>query len=87
MLLQGTPTADPGLAWLYPYDKTVWPRGLLAPLLQWNAPRNYDAVYIHLHENAFDYQGFFAPTRRRSSTPDPAGGLGRALATRTRASR
>ncbi|HEY8039472.1 MAG TPA: hypothetical protein VIF15_06745, partial [Polyangiaceae bacterium] len=58
--LQGTPTADPGLGWLYPYDKTVWPRGLLAPLLQWTAPRNYDAVYIHLQENAFEYQGYFA---------------------------
>ncbi|HEY1697711.1 MAG TPA: hypothetical protein VGG39_36375 [Polyangiaceae bacterium] len=59
-LLQGTLTADTGLAWLYPYDKTVWPQGLLAPLLQWSAPRNYDAVYMHLHENGFDYQGYFA---------------------------
>ena len=50
------------LAWLYPYDGTVWPRGLLAPLLQWNAPKNYDAVYIHLSENDFDYQGFFSAT-------------------------
>jgi hypothetical protein len=53
---------DPGLAWLYPYDKTVWPQGLLAPLLQWTAPRNYDALFIHLHENGFDYQGFFSAT-------------------------
>jgi hypothetical protein len=61
-LLQGTLTADTGLAWLYPYDKTVWPQGLLAPLLQWSAPRNYDALFIHLHENGFDYQGYFAAT-------------------------
>ncbi len=56
--------ADGGstLSWLYPYDQTVWPRGLLAPLLQWNAPQNYDAVYIHLSESAFDYQGLFAAT-------------------------
>src|SRR5580704_16361649 len=33
--LNGNPVADPGLAFLYPYDKTVWPRGLLSPLLQW----------------------------------------------------
>ncbi|MET0387683.1 MAG: hypothetical protein ABW321_17060 [Polyangiales bacterium] len=26
---------DPELQWLYPYDGTVWPRGLPAPLLQW----------------------------------------------------
>ena len=50
------------LAWLYPYDQTVWPRGVLAPLLQWSAPHSYDAVYIHLSENNFDYQGFFAAT-------------------------
>jgi hypothetical protein len=54
---------DPGLAWLYPYDQTVWPRGLLAPLLQWTQPmaaHNYDAVYIHLQENNFEYQGYFS---------------------------
>ena len=28
-------TSDAGLVWLYPYDGTVWPRGLPAPLLQW----------------------------------------------------
>ena len=61
-VLQGTPTADAGLAWLYPYDKTVWPQGLLAPLLQWDAPsaHDYDAVYIHLQEAGFDYQGYFS---------------------------
>jgi hypothetical protein len=69
-LLQGTLTPDTGLAWLYPYDKTVWPQGLLAPLLQWipgtgtagGATHNYDAIFIHLHENGFDYQGYFAST-------------------------
>ena len=59
-VLQGTPTADTGLGWLYPYDNTVWPQGVLAPLLQWTAPRNYDAVYIHLVETGFEYQGYFA---------------------------
>jgi hypothetical protein len=62
-LLLGTPTADAGLAWLYPYDKTLWPRGILPPLLQW-APGGhvYDAVYIHVTEGTFEYQGFFAST-------------------------
>ncbi|HEX3769329.1 MAG TPA: hypothetical protein VHV30_00625 [Polyangiaceae bacterium] len=49
-------------SWLYPYDQTVWPRGLLAPLLQWNTGMTFDAVEIHLHENAFDYVGTFAAT-------------------------
>jgi hypothetical protein len=52
---------DTGLMWLYPYDKTVWPQGLLAPLLQWapGAVGNYDAIYIHISETGFDYKGFF----------------------------
>jgi hypothetical protein len=59
-VLQGTPVADPSLAWLYPYDKTVWPQGLLAPLLQWSTTQSYDAIYIHLQEKGFDYQGYFS---------------------------
>jgi hypothetical protein len=64
-VLNGTPSTDPGLGWLYPYDATVWPRGLLAPLLQWTlgAQGDYDAIYIHAHENAFDYKGYFAKTK------------------------
>ncbi len=62
-VLTGSPTADPAITWLYPYDATVWPRGLLAPLLQWTAgSHSFDAVYIHIVENAFDYQGFFSKT-------------------------
>ena len=62
--LLGAGTSDPGLSWLYPYDKTVWPRGIPAPLLQWKAGAqlDYDAVYIHVTENAFEYQGFFNKT-------------------------
>jgi hypothetical protein len=59
-LLQGPTTAAAGLAFLYPYDKTVWPQAILPPLLQWSAPLNYDSVYIHLQETAFDYKGFFS---------------------------
>jgi len=59
--LGGTPTADPSVVLLYPYDGTVWPQGLLAPLLQWNpGAHNFDSVSVHIHEKAFDYQGSFA---------------------------
>jgi len=61
-LLEGAATTDPGLAWLYPYDKTVWPQGVLPPLLQWSAGQSYDAVYIQLEEKGFQYQGFFSAT-------------------------
>jgi hypothetical protein len=62
-ILQGTTTPDSSVTWLYPQDQTVWPQGILAPLLQWTAGSyNFDAVYIHIHENAFDYKWFFAST-------------------------
>lgn len=63
-VLNGNAVADPGLAWLYPYDATVWPRGLLAPLLMWKSGQqaDYDAVYIHVHEDFYDYKGYFAKT-------------------------
>jgi hypothetical protein len=62
-ILEGTTTPDTSIGWLYPYDNTVWPQGILAPLLQWNAGTyNFDAVYIHISELAFDYKGFFAFT-------------------------
>jgi hypothetical protein len=65
--LQMYPTDAPGLSWLYPYDGTIWPLGVRAPLLQWQPPAgvNYDAVYIHLTEANFEYAGFFA----RTATP------------------
>ena len=59
-VLTGPPTADPSLSFLYPYDKTVWPLGILAPLLQWTpvaAP--VDGVYIHLTGDHYEYKGFF----------------------------
>ena len=69
----GAPTSNgsaQGLAFLYPYDKTVWPRGLLAPLLMWTwappggaaAPGDADAIQITLKTTtgSFSYTGTFA---------------------------
>ena len=60
-LLQGPTSSDPALAWLYPYAQTVWPLGVLAPLLQWSAGVSSvaDGVYIHLSSAHYDYQGYF----------------------------
>jgi hypothetical protein len=70
-ILEGAPTADPSLAWLYPYNGTVWPLGILPPLLQWTqgaAPA--DAVYIHLTSEHYDYKGFFGrPTALPAGAP------------------
>jgi hypothetical protein len=59
--LDATPVADAAVKLLYPYDGTVWPRGLWAPLLQWDPgpSRKFDAVLIELRSKHFDYKGTF----------------------------
>jgi hypothetical protein len=56
--LKGGGTADSAFKWLYPYDKTVFPRGLLPPTLQFGggAPT---ATYVHITFPGLDYTGFF----------------------------
>ncbi len=44
---------------LYPYDGTVWPRGVFAPLLQWQSTHTSTAVYVHLTQNNYEFQGFY----------------------------
>ena len=58
--LGGTPTSDSTVSILYPYDGTVWPQGLLAPLLQWQqGSHNFDSVAVTIQENNFTYKGLF----------------------------
>lgn len=61
--------ADTAFRWLYPYDKTVFPRGLLPPLLQLDGD-DADAIYVHVEFTGLAYDGFFgkaAPPRARFS--------------------
>jgi hypothetical protein len=51
----------PSNRWLYPYANTVFPRGLPAPVLQWDGP-SPDAIYLHVSSMLYDYQGCFAGT-------------------------
>ncbi|MFO0594629.1 MAG: hypothetical protein U0228_04980 [Myxococcaceae bacterium] len=60
-VLNGTPTGD-GSTWLYPYDRTVWPKDLLPPLLMWQPMHSYDAVRISLSCPNFHFVGTFAKT-------------------------
>lgn len=56
---------DGGLRFLYPYDETVFPRGLAAPLLQL-AGDAADATYVKVTTGDFSYEAFAAasgPTR------------------------
>ena len=58
MAMMPASAAEFGL--LYPYDGTVWPRGILAPLLQWQTTHTpTSAVFVHLTQANYDFQGFY----------------------------
>jgi hypothetical protein len=48
--------ADPSMSVLYPYDKTVFPRGLTGPTLQWNGGNATDIYYIHATSPTFEFE-------------------------------
>jgi hypothetical protein len=55
-------SGSPGmLKWLYPYEGTVFPRGMLAPDLMWSGPAA-DAVYVHIKSKIFEYWACLKPT-------------------------
>jgi WD40-like Beta Propeller Repeat len=57
------PASAAELGFLYPYDKTVWPRGLLAPLVMWQTTRTGDAVYVKLSQGNYTFEGTYALTQ------------------------
>lgn len=56
----GGSSADPGFRWLYPYDQTVFARGLISPTMQF-AGVTPDAAYVHITSAGLDYKGYFKP--------------------------
>ncbi len=67
LLVAGGPlSGDPAMKWLYPYDKTVFPRGLRSPLLQFagTAPAQTLVRFKSLH---FQYDAFFGPSNPGSA--------------------
>jgi hypothetical protein len=48
------------MRWLYPYEGTVFPRGMLAPDLMWDGA-DADAVYVHIKSRIFEYWGCLIP--------------------------
>ncbi len=48
---------DAGFRFLYPYDKTVFPRGLTAPVLQLGGA-DADATYVKLSVGDFSYEAY-----------------------------
>jgi hypothetical protein len=59
---------DPALQLLYPYDKTVFPRGLAGPVIQWNGGAAADIYYVHAQSPTFEYElwGTIPPPSRFS---------------------
>jgi hypothetical protein len=70
MQLQAGGSADSAYKWLYPYNGTVFPRGLAAPVLQFagTAP---DAVYVHVSFSTLDYKGFYGASSPGQVTLSP----------------
>ena len=56
---------DPSLALLYPYDKTVFPRGLAGPVIQWNGGNPGDVYYVHAKSPTFELESW-------STVPPPS---------------
>lgn len=51
---------DPAMTLLYPYDETVFPRGLAGPTIQWNGGNPGDIYYIHAVSPTFEFEGWGA---------------------------
>jgi hypothetical protein len=56
--LQAAGTADPKFGWTYPYDTTVFPRGLIPPTLQFSGAAP-EAFLVHITYSSFDYTGYY----------------------------
>jgi hypothetical protein len=59
-LMAGAGNAN-GARLLYPYDGTVFPRGLFAPLLMWDGS-DAEFAYLHIKATRFEYKGCLKPT-------------------------
>jgi hypothetical protein len=49
------------LRFLYPYDGTLFPRGLLPPTIMWDGG-SADVLYVHIKSALFEYKGCVKPT-------------------------
>lgn len=58
-LKNGPSEADASFSYLYPYDKTVFPRGILAPLMQWDIGKTANAVSVKITSPGVTFNGFY----------------------------
>ena len=74
-------SADAAFKFLYPYDATVFPRGLLPPSLQF-AGAAPSAVYVHVTSPTLDYKGYFGASTPGRVNPSNAAWTAITLAAR-----
>jgi hypothetical protein len=65
ILLGQAVAPDPSTQWAYPYDKTVFPKGLLAPELMWNGGSDGDLYFVR-------FTGKYAELEVYTSAPPPS---------------
>ena len=46
---------DPAMTLVYPYDNTVFPRGITGPLIQWNGGGATDVYRVHVDSPTFEF--------------------------------
>jgi hypothetical protein len=62
--LAATPTADATVSLIYPYDATVFPQGILAPLLQWDPGKHvFDGAQLRIKSAYYEYIGSFTANK------------------------
>ena len=68
-LLDGTATSPGSMKLLYPYNMTVWPLGILAPLIQWSSlPKGTgEGLVITLSSTFFQFKGTFGRPKALAS--------------------
>ncbi|HTB77892.1 MAG TPA: hypothetical protein VK762_31820 [Polyangiaceae bacterium] len=54
-------SSDSSFSWLYPYDRTVFARGIVSPTLQFAG--SADTLEVHITSTALDYTGYFKPAQ------------------------
>ena len=58
-ILTGAVDAEsPSVVWAYPYNATVFPKGLLAPEMMWNGGGAGDKYYVHVKGKYADFEFF-----------------------------
>ena len=62
---------DTVVSLLYPYDKTVFPRGLTGPTLQWNGGGATDVYYVHALSPTFEFEAWGNDPAAVAATPSP----------------